>query len=181
MKKLSTKQIVTAGVCLAIMILSQFLKNLSVYITGPIVNTCLIIATLSLGPVVGVILSIIAPVTSFFITGSPLMQAIPLIIPAVMMGNIIICLATYVCAKKIKNFAGLPVGLVLGSVLKALFMGGVISNCLLVYIPTMLPEKAIAAAKVTFSVTQLITSLIGSVLAYIIWMSAGKALMNSEN
>ena len=43
------------------MIASMFFKNLSVYITGPIVNATLIIATLTLGLVMGIILSIIAP------------------------------------------------------------------------------------------------------------------------
>lgn len=178
MKKntLSAKQIATGGILIAIMILSQFLKNLSVYITGPIVNTVLIIATLSLGLVMGLILSVIAPVTSFFITGSPIMAAIPWIIPAVMVGNIIICVAAHIFNGKIKKAWGLPAGLAAGSVLKALFMGGVISNFLLVYVPSNLPEKAIAVAKTTFSVTQLITALIGSVLAWIIWMAVGKHL-----
>lgn len=172
--KLTAKQIATGGILLAIMILSQFLKNLSVYITGPIVNTVLIIATLSLGLVVGIILSVIAPITSFIITGSPLMAAIPWIIPAVMGGNIVICVCTYLFTKHMKGQLGLPVGLIFGSLLKAAFMAVVISKFLLVYIPTSLPEKAIEAAKYTFSVTQLITALIGSVLSYIIWKAISR-------
>ena len=45
--KITTKQIAIGGVLLALMIASQFLKNISVFITGPIVNLILIIATLS--------------------------------------------------------------------------------------------------------------------------------------
>ena len=57
-------------------------------------------------------------------------------------------------------------------------MGGVISNCLLVYTKAVqnLKPEALAAAKVTFSGTQLITALIGSAIAYVIWLSAGKYL-----
>ncbi|MFR7962063.1 MAG: hypothetical protein ACLU6P_17555 [Roseburia intestinalis] len=40
--KITTKQITTTAVLLAICIVSQFFKNTSVYITGPIINACLI-------------------------------------------------------------------------------------------------------------------------------------------
>ncbi|MCR4933874.1 MAG: ECF transporter S component [Lachnospiraceae bacterium] len=180
MKKITTKQIVTAGILLGLMVVSQIFKNISVFITGPIVNTILIIATLTLGLWVGIILSIIAPVTSFLITGAPIMKMVPLIIPAIMIGNIILCVATYTIYKRVKiNHAlSLPIGMVTGCVLKAAFMGGVISNCLLVYTKAVqnLKPEALAAAKVTFSGTQLITALIGSAIAYVIWLSAGKYL-----
>ena len=55
--KVNTKQITTIGTLLAICIISQFFKNLSVYITGPIINTCIIIATLTTGLFGGIILS----------------------------------------------------------------------------------------------------------------------------
>lgn len=180
MKKITTKQIVTAGILLGLMVVSQIFKNISVFITGPIVNTILIIATLTLGLWVGIILSIIAPVTAFLITGAPIMKMVPLIIPAIMIGNIILCVATYVVYKRFKKnqALSLPIGMVAGCVLKAAFMGGVISNCLLVYTKAVqnLKPEALAAAKVTFSGTQLITALIGSAIAYVIWLSAGKYL-----
>ena len=180
MKKITTKQIVTAGILLGLMVVSQFFKNISVFITGPIINAILIIATLTLGPWVGIILSIIAPVTSFLITGAPIMKMVPLIIPAVMVGNIILCVATHVLYKRFKRnqTLSLPIGMAVGCVLKAAFMGGVISNCLLVYTKAVqnLKPEALAAAKVTFSGTQLITALIGSAIAYVIWLSAGKYL-----
>ena len=85
--KITTKQITTTAVLLAICIVSQFFKNTSVYITGPIINACLIIAALGAGMACGIILSVITPVTSFLITGSPIMSAIPAIIPCVMIGK----------------------------------------------------------------------------------------------
>lgn len=179
-KKITTKQIATGGVLLALMIVAQLFKDLSVYITGPIVNAVLIIATLSLGPVVGIILSIISPLTAFLITASPIMKMVPLIIPAIMCGNIILCMFVYFLAKHIKKPVGLPAGLITGSVFKAMFMGGVISNCLLVYM-AKLPEEKLKAAQATFSVTQLITALIGSVLAYIIWLPLSKAINSRLN
>ena len=44
--KLTTKQITTTAVLLAICIVSQFFKNLSVYLTGPIINAALILTVI---------------------------------------------------------------------------------------------------------------------------------------
>lgn len=85
--KITTKQITTTAVLLAICIVSQFFKNTSVYITGPVINACLILAVLSVGIPCGIILSVITPVTSFFITGSPIIGAIPASMPCIMAGN----------------------------------------------------------------------------------------------
>ena len=46
--KITTKQITITAVLLAISIASQFFK-MSVYITEPVINTCLILAVLSVG------------------------------------------------------------------------------------------------------------------------------------
>lgn len=72
--KMKTRQITVTAIMLAICIASQFFKNLSVYITGPIINAALILTVLYAGLACGIILSIITPVTAFFITGSPVRQ-----------------------------------------------------------------------------------------------------------
>ncbi len=64
--KIKTKQITVTAIMLAICLVSQFFKNLSVYITGPIINAALILTVLYAGMACGIILSIITPVTSFF-------------------------------------------------------------------------------------------------------------------
>ena len=74
--KLKTRQITITAIMLAICIVSQFFKNVSVYLTGPIINAALILTAIYAGAACGVILSIITPITSFFITGSPIMAAI---------------------------------------------------------------------------------------------------------
>lgn len=179
--KISTKQITTTAALLAICIVSQLFKNTSVYITGPIINACIIIAVLYAGLLPGVILSIITPVTSFFITGSPIVSAIPLIMPCIMIGNAILAVTISAVIRlllrkdnaeakvKIKSeVIAIAAGMVLGSIFKALFMGGVISNTI---IPMFLPEKMMpkmAVFQATFSVTQLITALIGSAFAFVV-------------
>lgn len=125
--KITTKQITTTAVLLAICIVSQFFKNTSVYITGPVINACLILAVLSVGIPCGIILSVITPVTSFFITGSPIIGAIPAIMPCIMAGNAILVLGVGLVTKKCKGNGGLIAGMAAGSVVKALFMGIVIS------------------------------------------------------
>ena len=187
--KLSTRQLAQTALLLAICIASQFFKNLSVYITGPVVNTTIIIAVLAVGLWSGLFISVIAPVTAFFISGSPIMAAIPLMFPAVMGGNMILAVCTWYATryfqKKMKFIGSLPAGLIAGSVLKAAFMGIVIVLILLPAfggnIAARLPKPealpgVLATAKVTFSVTQLITALTGSLLAYIIWMPLKKYL-----
>ena len=187
--KLSTRQLAQTALLLAICIASQFFKNLSVYITGPVVNTTIIIAVLAVGLWSGLFISVIAPVTAFFISGSPIMAAIPLMFPAVMGGNMILAVCTWYATryfqKKMKFIGSLTAGLIAGSVLKAAFMGIVIVLILLPAfggnIAARLPKPealpgVLATAKVTFSVTQLITSLTGSLLAYVIWMPLKKYL-----
>lgn len=142
--KLKTRQITVTAILLAICIVSQFFKNLNVYITGPIINAALILTTVYAGLACGIILSVITPITSFFITGSPIMAAIPAMFPCIMIGNIILVLAVALLRSKFGKKAGLPVSIVIGAVLKALFMGILIS---LIILPNMLPGKN--AANVT--------------------------------
>ena len=187
--KITTKQLVQTALLLAICIASQYFKNLSVYITGPIVNLTIILAVLSVGLWSGLLLSIIAPVTAFFFTGSPIMSAIPLMFPAVMAGNAVLAVTVWYFQKKTSFKWRLPAGLIAVSVLKAVFMGIVIVLIILPIfgdnIASKLPKPealpmVLATAKVTFSVTQLTTALIGSALAYVIWMPLKKYL-KAEN
>ncbi len=187
--KITTKQLVQTALLLTICIASQYFKNLSVYITGPIVNLTIILAVLSVGLWSGLLLSIIAPVTAFFFTGSPIMAAIPLMFPAVMAGNAVLAVTVWYFQEKTSFKWRLPVGLVAGSVLKAIFMGVVIVLIILPVfgnnIASKLPKPealpmVLATAKVTFSITQLTTALIGSALAYVIWLPLKKYL-KAEN
>lgn len=178
--KITTKQITTTAILLAICIVSQFFKSASVYITGPVINACIIIAVLSVGMTCGIILSVITPVTAFLIAGSPIMSAIPAIIPCIMAGNILLAVGTGLISKKIKGNGGLIAGMAAGTILKALFMGIVIA---MILIPNLIPAPMADKMKIfqtTFSVTQLITSAIGSVYAFVIWLPLKKVWRNTN-
>lgn len=175
-----TRIITETALLLALSIASQFLKNVSVYITGPIINCILIIAVLEVGLASGLIISVITPVTSFLITGSPIMKALPLVMPSVMIGNAVIVLAVWFIYRKMRK--NLILSLAVGIVLKGVVMGLLIS---VIIIPLMgpntaLPEVALATARFTFSVTQLITAAIGSVFAFVIWIPLKKARHNTN-
>ncbi len=187
--KFTTKQLVQTALLLAICIASQYFKNLSVYITGPIVNTTIIIAVLAVGLWSGLFISIIAPITAFFFTGSPIMAAIPLMFPVVMAGNAILALCVWYFQEKTSFSLRLPAGLIAGSVLKAIFMGVVVVLIILPIfgdnVASKLPKpealpKVLATAKTTFSITQFITALMGSVLAYLIWIPLRKYIKSGK-
>ena len=166
--KIKTKQITVTAIMLAICLVSQFFKNLSVYITGPIINAALILTVLYAGMACGIILSIITPVTSFFITGSPVMAAISAVFPCLMIGKIIFVGCVGLLCKKCGKAAGFPVSIAIGAILKAVFMGIAIA---LIILPTFLPapmHKMLPVLQLQFSVTQLITAVIGGVYAVII-------------
>lgn len=179
--KLTTKQITTTALLLAICVASQFFKNLSVFITGPIVNACLIIAVLSVGLLGAVILGIITPITAFLITGSPVMSAVPAMIPMIMLGNVVLVVTVWlfysVILKATNEHIRLIAGMIIGSVVKAIIMGLTISVWLLPsYLPEAMQEKMLPMLKAQFSTVQLITALIGSVYAFIIWQVLKKVL-----
>ena len=174
--KLTTRQITQTGILLAVCIASQFFKNLSVYVTGPIVNTTIIIAALAVGLAGGLIIAVIAPVTAYFIAASPIISAVPLILPMIMLGNCILAVLVWLFEKKFTFPARLIVGMLAGSLLKAGFMALAIVKVLFSLFAAALSEKQLALGKVTFSVTQLITALTGSVLAFIIWIPLKKLL-----
>ena len=178
-QKLSKSRWITrTAILLALCIASQFFKNLSVYITGPIINCILIIAVLSCGIVSGIIISVITPITSFIITGSPIMAAMPLIMPCVMLGNIVICLGVYLFCRKEAADKNQILGMLVGTIAKAAVMGLTISVGVIgIFGPSCgLPEAALNVARTTFSLTQLITAAIGSVLAFLVWKMIDKVV-----
>ena len=153
------KQIAMTGVLLAICIVSQFFKNLSIFITGPVVNTCIILAVLMINLACGIILSIITPVTAYLIAASPVMSVHFLMKKGVVAGGR--------SAGGIKSY----IMAVICAALKGAVMGLTISLWLL---PTFIPAESPMRAKLpvfqmTFSLFQFITALIGFVYVFIIW------------
>lgn len=184
----NTKKLAVTAILLAICIASQFFKNLSVYITGPIVNLCLILAVMAAGLMWGIILAIITPVTAFIIAASPVMTAVPGIIPLIMIGNAVLVIVVNFLFKPavnadkgIINFKSVLSAL-LACTAKGCFMGLTIALWLLpTYIPAESPlRNKMGIFQTTFSLVQFVTALIGFVYFYIVWIPLKKAIKTEQ-
>ena len=176
--RFGTKQIAMTAALLAVCILSQVFKNLSIFITGPIVNACLILAVLMVYLPCAIILGIITPITAYIITGGGVMAAVPIIVPFIMMGNIVIVVMTFFLIKKeMREPKDMIIRIhkyvvaVISSLAKGVFMGITISLWLL---PTFIPEQRPLRGKMgvlqtTFSLYQFVTACIGFIYAFLVW------------
>lgn len=179
-----TNRLALNAILLAICIASQYFKSVSVYITGPFVNLCIILSVMMTGLWWGIAISVITPVTAFFIAASPVMQAVPWIVPLIMCGNAVLAVMVYfffapaVNAREHYVYFRSVLWAVLSSVAKAAFMGLTISLWLLpAFIPQASPlYQKMGVFQMTFSLTQLITALIGFVYFFLIWKSVKKAV-----
>ena len=183
-KSFGSKEIATLGLLLAICVVSQYLKNLSVFITGPIINACLVFAVLLVNLPGAIVLCVITPITAFFIAQSPVTSTVPLVVPFIILGNAVLVLVTHFLMKKrmlktdfskdVMNY----VWAVVASLAKGVFMGLTISLWLL---PTFIPVTSPLRGKMpvfqtTFSLYQFLTALIGYVYVFIIWMIIGNRI-----
>ena len=187
-KVFGAKEIVTTAVLLAICIASQFFKNLSIFITGPIINACIILAVLTVNLPCALILCSITPVTAYIIASTPVMNAVPGIIPLIMLGNAVLAVATHFLLRKsllssrwVKDWKNY-IKAVICSVLKGVVMGVTIGLWLL---PTFIPAdsplmKKLPVFQTTFSLYQGITAGIGFVYAFIIWGALSRFLKKGE-
>jgi hypothetical protein len=77
-KRITTKQLTATALLLALCIVFQCMKGLSVYLTGSAVNCILVIATLYCGLFSGTCIAILTPVVAYFIGATPIINMIPL-------------------------------------------------------------------------------------------------------
>ena len=163
-KRISTKQLTTTALLLALCIVFQCMKGISVYLTGSAVNCILVIATLYCGLFSGTCIAILTPVVAYFIGATPIMNMIPLMMFVIMLGNELLVLCVWLFHKK-----RLVIGMLLGCVTKALFLWLIVWFAVLPIFGAKLPAPMMAAVKTTFSVTQFVTACIGSVVAWVIY------------
>ena len=177
-KRFGVKEITITAILLALCIISQVFKSLSVFITGPIINLCLCLCVVLVNLPCAIVLSIITPVTAYFIAASPVMMAVPGILPLIMLGNVVLVVAVHFLLKKdvLENNKGLYSPMcylkaVICALLKGIFMGVTISLWLL---PTFIPADTPLRGKLpvfqsTFSVVQFATACIGFVYFFIVY------------
>lgn len=162
-RRITTKQITTTALLLALCIVFQSMKGLSVYLTGSAVNCILIIAVLYCGLFSGTCIAVLTPIVAYFIGATPIINMIPFMMPVIMLGNELIVLGVWMFHKK-----RVAVGMLFGCIVKTLFLWATVWLVVLPIWGTNLPEIMVATVKTTFSVTQFVTACIGSVLAWTI-------------
>lgn len=163
--KISIKTITYTAIFLALAIAAQQFKVLNQFITGPIINAILIIATLYIGIASGSMIAILSPLFALVINPTPILLALPIMTPIIIIANLLLVFSS--AYFKDKN---LITGLLLGSILKTAFLWLSVTFIVLPYFATNLAPKLKMAAQAAFSYNQLITALVGSFIAYIIWL-----------
>ncbi len=165
MKKLTSK-LALAGLLYAIIIIMQLIKNISPFISGPIINTVMVIAVLELGVWFGAGFSIIVPITSILFAPGSAMTVVTgltngMTLPVIMIGNIIFVLAALYGKKY--GYKVFIVALIAGAVLKWLFMWGCADLVIKPIFGDVLGNQ-IAVINKIFSTLQLYSGLIAVVL-----------------
>ena len=179
-KTFGSKQITTTAILLAICIVSQYFKNLSIFITGPVINTCIVMAVLRVNLPCALILSVITPLTAYIIAASPVMMAVPAILVFIMLGNAVLAVTVFFLLKKDMTKPGKafvnPLTMlkaVICALAKGAFMGLTISLWLL---PSFIPAESPLRGKLpvfqtTFSLYQFLTACIGFVYVFLIMLA----------
>lgn len=247
MKK-STRTILQTALLLLLCIGVQFLKSTSVYLSETVVSIVLILSVLTGGFFSAAVIAVIVPLTSWWITGSPVISSHPLIVFCLMGGNLIqvglvwlfavwlrkkmpktealhfsdsrfrlvlivalvasvlwgavslsflssfasvlqvpsigpaliltlvmICgvFLVFVClwalVARFPDVWSLIAGTVLGAVAKAVFLWLIIDKAILT-------PAEVSEVNLEFSVTPLLTALLGSLVAFLIWLPLKKRL-----
>jgi hypothetical protein len=166
---MNTKTITRTAILLALTILFQTLGRFiplgqaSQFIVGPLVNACLLVAAAYVGLGGGAVVAVLSPFGAI-LTGA----IIPLpLAPIIAIGNFILVLLFVLFKKK------QILGIASGAVLKFLFLWGSVS----LFVNLMnVPAKKAALLVTMFSWPQLITAVIGGVIAFIVIKALDKAL-----
>lgn len=159
----SVKIIATVGVALALCLVAQLFKSAQ-FVTGPLINVIIIFTGLYSGLVAGLFVAVISPIMAYFFSPAPIMQALPQMMFVVMVGNVLIVLFSVLFKRK------LILGLAIGVVTKVLAIWLLSSFVVIPIFGGGLAKPMIEAVRVTFSVNQLITSVIGAVIICLIPM-----------
>ena len=166
MKQLYTRVLTRTALLLALCVAVQQFKNLSQFITGPLVNLILLLAALAVGLGSGLCIAVLSPILAFLIAPSPVMQLMPQLMVLVAAGNA----ALVVCAWALRRQQKLYwVGFLAGAVAKVAVMAAGLQFVLLPLFGDVLNEKQVATVSTLFGLNQLITALIGGALCAVLW------------
>lgn len=145
--------------CLIVVQLLPFPAPFRQFITGPLVNMVLLLASLATGILGGIILAILSPVLAQILQTHSILGPLFFVIPFIMFGNVVYVLFFNWFTEKKINIVSRTSGLIIGSLLKFLILYSAVT-----FIITKLP----LALKMAMGVTQLYTAIGGGILAIIL-------------
>jgi hypothetical protein len=169
------------AVMLALLIGVQFVtRSFGQFVTGSMVNLILLVSVFIIGIYGGITIAILSPILAFLAGIGP---AFIQIIPFIAIGNTLFVAIAWIISKASisnsnkKDIMISSIGLIAASVSKFLFLLFGLVTIALPLIPGI-KEKQAAVIGASFSWPQLVTALIGSMLAMIIIPQLKKALKN---
>lgn len=163
MKKSKALWITRTAIFLALLVVTQILTTSlgSTMITGSIVNFILIVSVMTCGLGSGSIVALVSPLLAKFIGHGPLWE----IIPFIMLGNLVLVFVWHFAGKlPMKNqIVNYVIGTVAGAVAKFAVLYITVVK---IMVPLLgLPDNKAALISTSFSTVQLITALIGGLIA----------------
>lgn len=171
--------ITQTAVMLALLIGAQFItRSFGQFVTGSIVNLILLVSVFIIGIYGGVTIAVLSPILAFLAGIGP---AFIQIIPFIAIGNVLFVTIAWLIAKSYiakvnkRGFVVSSIGLISASVVKFLFLWLGLVIIALPLIPGI-KEKQAAVIGASFSWPQLITAMIGSILAMMIIPHLKKAI-----
>jgi hypothetical protein len=179
MKNNKISYITQTAVMLALLIIVQLLsRSFGQFVTGSFVNLILLVSVFIIGIYGGITIAVFSPLLAFLAGIGP---AFIQIIPFIAIGNALFVTIAWLIAKNFitklntKDILITSMGLILASVIKFLFLWIGLVMIALPLIPGI-KEKQMAVIGASFSWPQLITALIGSILAMMIVPHLKKAI-----
>jgi hypothetical protein len=171
--KFITRTALLLAVAIAFQLLGRVLGPYNNFIVGPVVNAVLIVATAIAGIWSGVAIAVIVPLVSAFTNKAAIAPLVLAFSPFIIIGNIIIAAAFAILNRKSKIAA-----IIIGAVVKFAFLFAAIS--IFTSIVKMKPQIAATLTNL-FSWPQLVTALVGGVIALVVLAAVGKSLENEDS
>ncbi len=164
--KLITRTAVLLAIVVVVQMVGRSIPNNN-FIVGPLVNLCLLVATMTAGLTGGVTIAVLSPFTSLINNNAPIATALLPFAVVIALANVTFVLIFYFLYNKNKY-----IGLVLGALAKfgLLFVG------IRVFLNIFDYSKFTKKLFELFSWPQLVTALIGGIIAIPVIYSVRKAL-----
>jgi len=166
MNNKKTLWITTTAIFIAMLIGVQVVTApFSQFVTGPLVNLILIISVMTLGLASGMAVAVVSPVVAGFIGVGPVWAVVPFII----LGNATLVIIWYLICKMrfARTFAVRVTALAVAAICKFLVLYFGVVQIAIPYI-LHLPEQQAERMSALFSLSQLLTALIGGAVAIVI-------------